>query len=188
MAYWGFLGAGTMFNIFSKYFISIWLEYGVLVIPGYGVLDLVSFVASTSGTNSSHVAKRTSDDDDDDACVEIPLVTPLYSTVVIPSSGNQGGSYATPTAEGSNNRDSRGKGVMVDYDVAPSAGARRPRPSSGPALSLRNVFGNAIHTNFFPFYVSPYYATYPEEGVAGNWEFTREEWDAPYRPTFRVLT
>ncbi|GKD63466.1 hypothetical protein Tco_1305574, partial [Tanacetum coccineum] len=26
------------------YFISIWLEYGVLVFPGYGVLDLVSFV------------------------------------------------------------------------------------------------------------------------------------------------
>ncbi|GKC75552.1 hypothetical protein Tco_1126326 [Tanacetum coccineum] len=28
------------------------------------------------------------DDDDDDACVEILLVTPLHSNVVIPSSGN----------------------------------------------------------------------------------------------------
>ncbi|GJY19847.1 hypothetical protein Tco_0392413 [Tanacetum coccineum] len=28
----------------KEYFISIWLEYGVLVFPGYGVLDLVSFV------------------------------------------------------------------------------------------------------------------------------------------------
>ncbi|GJV11272.1 hypothetical protein Tco_1352813 [Tanacetum coccineum] len=27
-----------------EYFISIWLEYGVLVFPGYGVLDLVSFM------------------------------------------------------------------------------------------------------------------------------------------------
>ncbi|GJY73020.1 hypothetical protein Tco_0477451 [Tanacetum coccineum] len=34
----------------------------------------------------------------------------------------------------------------------------------------------------------PYYATYLEGGVAGNCEFTREEWDAPYRPTFGVLT
>nr|GEY35623.1 hypothetical protein [Tanacetum cinerariifolium] len=33
----------------------------------------------------------------------------------------------------------------------------------------------------------PYYATYLEDGVAENYEFTREEWDAPYQPTFRVL-
>nr|GFC95165.1 hypothetical protein [Tanacetum cinerariifolium] len=25
-------------------------------------------------------------------------------------------------------------------------------------------------------------------GVTGNYEFTRKEWDAPYRPTFEVLT
>ncbi|GKG16183.1 hypothetical protein Tco_0358506, partial [Tanacetum coccineum] len=49
-----------------------------------------------------------SDDDDDDACVEISLVTPLRSAAVIPSSGNQGGSSATPTGE-----DSRGKGIMA---------------------------------------------------------------------------
>ncbi|GJX13153.1 hypothetical protein Tco_0204911 [Tanacetum coccineum] len=30
--------------------------------------------------------------------------------------------------------------------------------------------------------------SYPEDGVAGNCKFTREEWDAPYRPTFKVLT
>nr|GEV62462.1 hypothetical protein [Tanacetum cinerariifolium] len=92
--------------------------------------------ASTSGATSSHVAKRTSDDDDDDDdddCVEIPLITPLRSAVVIPSSGNH---------------DSRGKGVMVD-DVPASSGG---------------------------------------DGVVGNCEFTREEWDAPYRPTFGVLT
>ncbi|GJU89771.1 hypothetical protein Tco_1302194 [Tanacetum coccineum] len=42
--------------------------------------------------------------------------------------------------------------------------------------------------DFNPFYAGPYYATYPEDGVAGNCEYTREEWDAPYRPTFGVLT
>nr|GEX26040.1 reverse transcriptase domain-containing protein [Tanacetum cinerariifolium] len=34
----------------------------------------------------------------------------------------------------------------------------------------------------------PYYATYPLDGVARNCEFSQEEWDAPYRPTFEVLT
>ncbi|GKE00600.1 hypothetical protein Tco_1388583 [Tanacetum coccineum] len=124
-------------------------------------------------------------DDDDDACVEIPLVTPLRSAAMIPSSGNEGRSSAAPTAEGSN---PQGKGVMVDDVVASSAGASRSRPSSGPAPSFRNVSGDAIHTNFFPFSVGLYYATYPMDGVARNCEFTREEWDAPYRPTFRVLS
>ncbi|GKG29371.1 hypothetical protein Tco_0416736, partial [Tanacetum coccineum] len=47
--------------------------------------------ASTSGATSSHVAKRDSDDEsdsNDDACVKIPLITPLRSAVVIPSLGN----------------------------------------------------------------------------------------------------
>ncbi|GJW87705.1 hypothetical protein Tco_0163045 [Tanacetum coccineum] len=109
--------------------------------------------ASASGATLSHVAKRTrsaldqssgsttrpslfvgdddgsDDDDDDDAC---------------------GGSSATPAAEVSNPRDSRGKGIMADDAVARSVGVNRPRGSSG--------------------------------------HFTLEEWDAPYRPTFRVLT
>ncbi|GKD16535.1 hypothetical protein Tco_1205693 [Tanacetum coccineum] len=82
----------------------------------------------------------------------------------------------------------KGKGIMVDDAAAPSVGASRPRPSSGPAPSFRDVSCDAIHTNFFSFFVGPYYATYPKGGVAGNCEFTREEWDAPYRPTFRVPT
>ncbi|GJT17449.1 hypothetical protein Tco_0876155 [Tanacetum coccineum] len=85
-------------------------------------------------------------------------------------------------------RDSRGKGIMVDDAAAPSAGASRPRPSSGSVPSFRDVFGDAIHADFFLFYASPYYATYPEGGVARNYEFTREEWDAPYQPNFEVLT
>ncbi|GJT92572.1 hypothetical protein Tco_1081417 [Tanacetum coccineum] len=129
--------------------------------------------ASTSGASSSHVAKPTrsslaqsfgsttrpslfaSDDDesdDDDACVEISLVTPLCSATVIPSSRNQGGSFVAPTAEGSNTRDSRGKGIMVDDASTPSGGVSRQRPSSRPAPSFRDVFGDAIHTDFFPFF------------------------------------
>ncbi|GJU83173.1 hypothetical protein Tco_1285538 [Tanacetum coccineum] len=167
--------------------------------------------ASTSGAASSHVAKRTrsaldqsfgsttrpslfvgdSDDEsdgDDDACVEIPLVTPLCSAAVIRPSGNQSRSSDAPAAEGSNTQDSRGKGIMVDDAATPSGGLSRPRPSSRPAPSFKDVSGDAIHTDFFPFSAIPYYATYPKGGIAGNSEFTRKEWDAPYRPNFRVLT
>ncbi|GJU74781.1 hypothetical protein Tco_1266186 [Tanacetum coccineum] len=84
--------------------------------------------------------------------------------------------------------DSQGKGIMVDDVVAPSGGVSRQRPSSRPASSFRDVSGDAIYTDFFPFSAGPYYATYPEDGVAGNCEFTREELDAPYRPTFGVQT
>ncbi|GJZ33521.1 hypothetical protein Tco_0578957 [Tanacetum coccineum] len=166
---------------------------------------------STFGATLSHVAKCTGSalaqssgsttrpslfvgdfddksDGDDDACVKILLVTPLCSATVIPSSGNQGRSSTVPAAEGSNTRDSQGKGIMVDDVVAPSVGASRPRPSSGPAPSFMDVSGNTIHADFFPFSTGPYYTTYPQDGVAGNCEFTCEEWDAPYRPTFGVLT
>nr|GEV79744.1 hypothetical protein [Tanacetum cinerariifolium] len=154
--------------------------------------------ASTYGATSSHVTKRTrfamaqsfgsttcptlimdnSDDgssDDDDACVGILLVNPIRSTVMITSSGNQGGSSAAPTAEEPVTRDmySRGKGIMVDDVVVPSIGVSRPRPSSRPAPSFRDVSRDSIHTDFFPFSVGPYYATYPEGGVARNREFTR---------------
>ncbi|GKF08081.1 hypothetical protein Tco_0042305, partial [Tanacetum coccineum] len=64
---------------------------------------------------------------------------------------------------------SRGKGVMVDDAAAPSAGASRPRPSSGPAPLFKNVSGDAIHTDFFLFFAGPYCATYPEDGVDGNY-------------------
>nr|GEU73691.1 hypothetical protein [Tanacetum cinerariifolium] len=114
--------------------------------------------AYTFGAALSHVAKHT----------KSALAQSFDSTTrpslfaVIPSSGNQSGSSVAPTAEGSNTRDYRGNGIMADDVVAPSY--------------------------FFPFLVGPYYATYPEDGVVGNYEFAREEWDALYRPTFRVLT
>ncbi|GKD19446.1 hypothetical protein Tco_1208604 [Tanacetum coccineum] len=153
------------------------------VIPVPALEDL------TVGTPSSKIGDSDDESDgDDDACVEIMLVTPLCSAVVIPPSGNQGRSLAAPATEGSNTRYSWGKGIMVDDAATPSGGVSRPRPSSRPAPSFKDVSGDAIHTDFFPFSAGPYYATYPKGGIAGNSKFTREEWDAPYRPTFGVLT
>nr|GEX44803.1 hypothetical protein [Tanacetum cinerariifolium] len=145
--------------------------------------------ASTSGALSSYVAKRTrsamaqssgsttrpnlfvdnsddESDDDGDAC---------------------GGSSVAPAAKGPNTQDSQGKGIMADAAAAPSVSVSRPRPSFGYAPSFRDVSGDAIYMDFFPFSASPYYATYPEGGVAGNYEFTCEELDARYRPTFEIL-
>ncbi|GJX27134.1 hypothetical protein Tco_0233430 [Tanacetum coccineum] len=157
-----------------------------------GVLVLFrSALAQSSGsTTRPSLFVDNSDDgsDDDDACVEIPLVTPIHSAAVIPSLRNQGGSSAAPAAEGPGTRDSWGKGIMADDAAAPSVGVSRSRPSSEPAPSFRDVSGDAILTDLFPFFADPYYATYPEGGVAGNCEFTREEWDALCWPTFGVLT
>nr|GEW45662.1 hypothetical protein [Tanacetum cinerariifolium] len=92
----------------------------------------------------------------------ISLVTPFRSAVVVPSSQNQGRSSATPAAEGSNPRDSQGKGIMADDVVASSVGVNRSRPSFGPVPSFRDVSGDAIHTKLFPFSAGPYYPTYPK--------------------------
>ncbi|GJW16603.1 hypothetical protein Tco_0024039 [Tanacetum coccineum] len=153
--------------------------------PSYKIVAKAEASQNTTRPNLFVGDSDDESDGDDDACVEILLVTPLRSAVVISPSGNQGRSSPAPTTEGSNTRDSRGKGIMVDDAAAPSGGVSRKRPSSGPTPSFRDVSGDAIHTDFFPFSAGPYYATYR---VAGNCEFTQEEWDAPYRPTFRVLT
>ncbi|GKE28758.1 hypothetical protein Tco_1444142 [Tanacetum coccineum] len=104
-----------------------------------------------------------------------PLLLVPLQAMLLTVPGNQGWSFVAFTTEGSNTQDSRGKGIMVDDTAAPYGGVSRQRPSSGPAPSFRNVSGDAIHTDFFPFSVGPYYATYPEDDVAGNCEFTREE-------------
>ncbi|GJR71583.1 reverse transcriptase domain-containing protein [Tanacetum coccineum] len=114
--------------------------------------------ASPSRAVSSHVAKRTSNDDDG-ACYEIPIVTPICSAVMIPSSRNQGGGSASPATEGPNTQYSWGKDIMTNVDAAPSVGASCPRASSGPASSFRDVSKDAIHIEFFPFSPGPYYAT-----------------------------
>ncbi|GJZ75338.1 hypothetical protein Tco_0639803 [Tanacetum coccineum] len=44
-------------------------------------------------------------------------------------------------------------------------------------------------SNSFRVFLFYYFSnTYHEDGVTGNYEFTREEWYASYRPTFVVLT
>nr|GEY74968.1 hypothetical protein [Tanacetum cinerariifolium] len=82
------------------------------------------------------------------------------------------------------------KGIMTDTDAAaaPSVGASLLRVSSGYAPSFRELFGDAIHRDFFPFSSGPCYATCPEGGIAVNYEFTCKEWDAPHQPTLKVLT
>ncbi|GJZ45255.1 ribonuclease H-like domain-containing protein [Tanacetum coccineum] len=125
--------------------------------------------ASTSGATSSHVAKRTRY-----ALAQSSGSTTRPSLFVGDDDESDDDdacveiSLVTPLRSAavipsSGNQESQGKGIMVD-DAA------------------------ALSADFFPFFAGPYYATYLEDGVAGNCEFTREEWDAPYRPTFRVLT
>ncbi|GKB05238.1 hypothetical protein Tco_0833433 [Tanacetum coccineum] len=130
-----------------------------------------SALAQSSGstTRPSLFVGDDNESDDDDSCVEIPLVTPLRSANVIPSSGNQGGSFVAPTAEGSNTR--------ADRDRPPDL-----LPHLGMFLVMLFIRTSSL------FSAGPYYATYPEGGVARNCEFTQEEWDALYRPTFGVLT
>nr|GEZ43543.1 hypothetical protein [Tanacetum cinerariifolium] len=137
-------------------------------------LQRLSFYCTPPATANAVIPNPTLEDlvagDDDDACMEIPLVTLFRYAAVIPSSGNQDGNSVAPTAEGSNTQ------------------GNRQRPSSGPAPSFMDVSCDVIHTDFFPFSAGPYYATYLEDDVAGNCEFTQEEWDSPYRPSFGVLT
>nr|GEV90537.1 hypothetical protein [Tanacetum cinerariifolium] len=112
--------------------------------------------------------------------LKVPLQAMLLSLL--------GQSSTASATEGSNTRDYQGKGIMADDAATPFVGASRPRPFSKPAPSFRDVSDDVIHADFFPFYASSYYATYPQDGVARNCEFTREERDSLYWPTFRVLT
>nr|GEW94940.1 hypothetical protein [Tanacetum cinerariifolium] len=150
---------------------------GVLVLSGLSQVwkncfcDLVLQGADGNAGSTTQPNLFVGDSDDEingvvDTCVEILLVTRLHYVVAIPPSWNQGRSFSDFTAEGSNTRDSRGKGIMVDDVVAPSSGASRPRPSSEHAPSFKDVSGDAIHTNFFSFSTGPYYATYPKGCVA----------------------
>ncbi|GJW75636.1 hypothetical protein Tco_0135006 [Tanacetum coccineum] len=68
--------------------------------------------------------------------------------------------------------------------VIPSSRELYCSHSSGQGMSSEDSNFN----DFFLFSAGHYYATYPKGGVAGNCEFTREEWDAPYQPTIGVLT
>ncbi|GKC71230.1 hypothetical protein Tco_1117113 [Tanacetum coccineum] len=116
---------------------------------------------------------------------KIPLVTPIHSATVIPSSGNQGGGSAAPAAKGPK---AQGQGY---YDRCRCCIVCWCQPTTDfirPTSSFRDISRDAIHRDFFPFSHGPYYATYPEGGVAGNCKFSREEWDAPHQPTLTILT
>nr|GEU99892.1 hypothetical protein [Tanacetum cinerariifolium] len=110
------------------------------------------------------------------------------NVVVALSAGEKGDGYAPSSTVEEGRGAFLGKGIMTDVVAASSVGASRLQVSSGLAPSFREFSGDAIHRDFFPFSSGPYYPTYPEGGIAGNCEFTRKEWDAPYQPTLTVLT
>ncbi|GKG50232.1 hypothetical protein Tco_0521332, partial [Tanacetum coccineum] len=84
-------------------------------------------------------------------CVDIPLITPIRSVIFIPFERNQSEASAAPAAEGPSTQDSRGKGIMTDAVEASSRAPGLPRPSSGSDISFRDLSGDAIHRDFFPF-------------------------------------
>ncbi|GKA91324.1 hypothetical protein Tco_0813194, partial [Tanacetum coccineum] len=54
-AYWGFLGVGTMLDIFQNIHI-LYLQYGVLTSSGYGVLILFpSWSLVSAGTDTPYL-------------------------------------------------------------------------------------------------------------------------------------
>nr|GEX89937.1 hypothetical protein [Tanacetum cinerariifolium] len=80
--------------------------------------------------------------------------------------------------------------VLVEIPLVTPLRSATKIPSQGTrvgALFLLQLKALTPKTSS-PFFAGPYYGTYPEDVVAGNCEFTREEWDASYRPSFGVLT
>ncbi|GKB68413.1 hypothetical protein Tco_0929825 [Tanacetum coccineum] len=137
--------------------------------------------ALLSGAAFSHIAKRTrstmyqssrsttrpclfsadsdkESEDDGDACVEILFITSIRSAAVILTDGNQSEGAAPSAAEGPNARDDWGKAIMTDAAVAPTGIVGHSRPVGAPAPSFRDVCGDAIQRDFFPFSAGPYYA------------------------------
>ncbi|GKA45451.1 hypothetical protein Tco_0738247, partial [Tanacetum coccineum] len=105
--------------------------------------------ASTSGATSIHVEKRTRS-----ALAQSSGSTTRPSLFVGDDDRSDDDDDACSNPQG--------KGIMADDAAAPSVGVNRPRPSSEHVPLFRDVSGDAIHTDFFPFSVGPYYATYPE--------------------------
>nr|GEW09114.1 hypothetical protein [Tanacetum cinerariifolium] len=134
--------------------------------------------ASTSGSASGHAAKRTR------SAVAQSFGSTTHPNLFVDNSG----------AESDDDDDAcyeiPGKGIISDANaaVAPSVGVSRLQVSFGHAPSFRELSRDVIGRDCFPFSLGPYYASYPEGGVAGNYKFTREEWEAPHQPTLTVLT
>ncbi|GKF92955.1 hypothetical protein Tco_0279674, partial [Tanacetum coccineum] len=55
-AYWGFLGVGTMLDIFQNITLNPYLEYRVLILSGYDVLICIPLWSLVSaGTDMSYL-------------------------------------------------------------------------------------------------------------------------------------
>ncbi|GJW41656.1 hypothetical protein Tco_0067501 [Tanacetum coccineum] len=117
--------------------------------------------ASTSGATSSHIAKRT-------------------KSALAQSSGST--TRPGPFIDNSDNKSDDDDNACVEIllvtpirfaAVIPSLG-NQGGSSAAPAAEGPSIRGQWHYGQCC--------------GVAGNCEFTRKEWDAPYRPTFRVLT
>ncbi|GJV27672.1 hypothetical protein Tco_1384120 [Tanacetum coccineum] len=128
-------------------------------------------------------------DDDDDACVDIPLITPIRSAAMIPIGGNQIRGSVPSTVECPSTRASRRKVIMDDALDTPSGSAGRSQAFIGPTPASRDPTGDAIDRDFFPFAPGPYYATYPKDGVViDSYEVSHEEWDGLHQPTSSIMT
>nr|GEW53915.1 hypothetical protein [Tanacetum cinerariifolium] len=122
--------------------------------------------------------------DDDDACVEIPLITSIYSAITIHVRGNQSGGYVPSATEGPSNR---GKAIMDDAAGTPFGSVGRSLAFTRPAV--RDPTGDVIDRDFFPFVPGPYYVAYHEDDVvAGSYEVSREQWEGPHEPIPSILT
>ncbi|GKD21829.1 hypothetical protein Tco_1223532 [Tanacetum coccineum] len=97
--------------------------------------------ASTSVATSSHVAKRTRS-----ALAQLSGSTTRRGLFIDVSNNESYDDDDTCVKISLAPED-----IMVDDDAAPSIGVSRSRPPSGPAPSFRDVSGDAIHTDFFPF-------------------------------------
>ncbi|GJZ11820.1 hypothetical protein Tco_0546579 [Tanacetum coccineum] len=108
------------------------------------------------------------DDDNDDACVEIPLITPIYSTATIPTRGNK----------------SEGSCFLLLLKVQHSEVLLFL-----PIVLCYFSYSLSYLLDFFPFTPGPYYATYSTNDVAtGSYRVSQEEWDGPHQPTLTILT
>nr|GEU59194.1 hypothetical protein [Tanacetum cinerariifolium] len=121
--------------------------------------------ASTSGSASGHVAKHT-------------------ESAIAQSFGSTTRPNLFADNSGAESDDDACYEILIvtpirSADVIPPLGNQRKGNHDADAAAAPLV-------DFFPFSPGPYNATYPEGGIAGNCEFTREEWDAPHQPTMKI--
>ncbi|GKB55641.1 hypothetical protein Tco_0911827 [Tanacetum coccineum] len=114
--------------------------------------------ASTFGAASSHVSKHTRS-----ALAQLSGNT-TRPNFFVDNSGEESDDDddACPST-----RDSQGKDIMTDAAVASSVGVSYPWSSFRPAPSLREVSGDAIHRDFFPFLLDHIMPHIPKVELSG---------------------